>query len=73
MAARYRLGDRVRLQPGAATSRFWAYRGAVGIVIDTVELPSGIYRVTVSFTPRYLMNLEDQDESMFELVACDTS
>jgi len=42
-------------------------------VIDTVELPSGIYRVTVSFTPRYLMNLEDQDESMFELVACDTS
>jgi len=38
-------------------------------VIDTVELPGSIHRVTVSFTPKYLKNLDDLDESLFEIVA----
>lgn len=45
---------------------FWAYRAAIGVVIDTLELPGPIYRVTVSFQARYLTTLEDQDESQFE-------
>lgn len=73
MAARFRLGDRVRLRPEVAFGKLWPYKGAVGIVIDTVELPGGIHRMTVSFTPKYLKNLEDQNEAMFELVARDAS
>lgn len=73
MAASFRLGDRVRLRPEAAIGSLWAYKGAVGIVIDAVELPGGIRRVTVSFTRTYLKTLEDKDERFFELVARDTS
>lgn len=73
MAARFRLGDRVRLRPEVAIGSLWAYRGAVGIVIDTVELPGSIHRVTVNFTLKYLKNLEDQNEAMFELIARGTS
>lgn len=67
MTARFRLGDRVKLRPAAATGRFWAYKGAVGIVVETVQLPGPLYRVAVSFQARYLGTLEDQDESLFEL------
>lgn len=67
MAVRFRIGDRVHLRPEAAVGGLWAYKGAVGIVIDTVEIPGQIHRVTVSFTPQHLKNLEDQDESLFDL------
>jgi hypothetical protein len=60
VAGRFRIGDRVRLRPGAAVGRLRAYKGVVGTVIDTVELPSQIRRVTVSFTPNYLKSLEDR-------------
>ena len=67
MAARFRLGDRVKLRPQAAIGRFWAYKDAVGIVVETVELPGPLFRVTVSFQAKYLGTVEDQDESLFEL------
>jgi gamma-glutamyl-gamma-aminobutyrate hydrolase PuuD len=41
----------------------------VGIVIETVEVPGSRHLVSVIFTPKYLKNLEDQDEALFEMVA----
>jgi hypothetical protein len=66
---RFRIGDRVRLRPEVAIGRFWPYRGVVGIVIETVEVPGSRHLVSVIFTPKYLKNLEDQDEALFEMVA----